>query len=115
MKWHAVLAVAGASIVGTPTAWAQVYDFTFSGTGHAEYIRQCGGPFFPPCSFDFPFFGTVRVETARAGDGFFSGADMNAVTLTWSTGNPFLTFTATGLPPFSRLPLLWGNGNHTER
>jgi hypothetical protein len=103
MNMRAVLAVASSLLVAVPVpSHSQDYDFTFSGTG-TSLSATC--PPFQTCATAFPFYGTVQVETAHAGDGFFGGADLIAVTFSWSAfGSPISTFRAPGVPdPFPPL------------
>jgi hypothetical protein len=94
------LVAAGGVLFATPTpAQTKVYDFAFSGTGHADYVSQCCSPFGCMCVYDFPFYGSVRVETSGPGDGFFSGSDLVAVSLTWKDGlGPLVTVVEPGVP-----------------
>jgi hypothetical protein len=100
-----LVAAAGSVLFATPIlGQTKVYDFTFNGTGHADYVSQCCTPFGCMCVYDFPFYGTVRVETSGSGDGIFSGSDLVAVSLTWKDGlGPLVTIVQAGAQdPFAR-------------
>jgi hypothetical protein len=66
----------------------EVFDFTFATTGRVTY--ESHGPYLSQRDFDFPWHGTMSVQTSSGEDGVYRGDDLVKMSFSANPGSgPF--------------------------